>query len=203
MSDDHTEPPEEFALRVKSLETLLVDRGLISTEAVDAFVEYYESRVGPRNGAHVVARAWTDPNYRARLLDNATEAIAELGYGGLQGEDTVALENTPGVHNVIVCTLCSCYPWPILGLPPTWYKSFAYRARMVREPRAVLQEFGLSVSPRVEVRVYDSNAELRYFVLPERPPGTEDWSEAELAAIVTRDSMIGTGVVSPLRKAAP
>lgn len=203
MSDDHTEPPEEIALRVKSLETLLVERGIISTETVDAFVEYYESRVGPRNGAHVVARAWIDPDYRARLLDNATEAIAELGYGGLQGEDMVALANTPDVHNVVVCTLCSCYPWPILGLPPTWYKSFAYRARMVREPRAVLAEFGLGVSPDVEVRVYDSNAELRYFVLPERPAGTEGWSEAELAAIVTRDSMIGTGVVSPALKEAP
>ena len=202
MSDhDHTEPPESLALRVKSMETLLVERGLINPEAVETFVQYYENEVGPRNGAQVVAKAWTDPAYRERLLANATAAIKELGFGGLQGEDMVVLENTPEVHNVIVCTLCSCYPWPVLGLPPTWYKSFAYRSRIVREPRAVLREFGLEISDDVEVRVYDSNAELRYMVLPMRPEGTEGWSEEQLAEIITRDSMIGTGVVDKEVKA--
>jgi nitrile hydratase len=200
---DHTEPPDPLTLRVRSLETLLVERGLIKSEAVEAFIQYYENEVGPRNGAKVVAKAWVDADYRKRLLADGSAAIAELGYGGLQGEDMVVLENTLQVHNVVVCTLCSCYPWPVLGLPPTWYKSFAYRSRVVREPREVLREFGLDVSPDVEVRVYDSNAELRYLVLPLRPEGTDGWSEEDLAKIVTRDAMIGTGAVAaPAAQAA-
>ncbi|WP_417248677.1 nitrile hydratase subunit alpha [Celeribacter sp.] len=195
MSDDHTAPPEDLALRVKSLETLLTKRGMIKAEAVDAFIQYYETEVGPRNGAKVVAKAWTDPAFREALIEHPGEALSNLGFAGLQGEDTLVVENTPKVHNVVVCTLCSCYPWPLLGLPPTWYKSFAYRSRVVREPRDVLAEFGLDVPMDKEVRVYDSNAELRYFVLPERPAGTEGWSEEALEAIVTRDSMIGTAIV--------
>jgi nitrile hydratase len=197
MSDhDHTDPPSEPALRVKALESLLVEKGVIDPDAVTAFADYYETMVGPRNGAKVVARAWIDPDYRARLLADGTAAIAELGFGGLQGEEMVVLENTASVHNVVVCTLCSCYPWPTLGLPPTWYKSPAYRSRVVIEPRSVLSEFGLEIPDNVEVRVYDSNAEIRYLVLPLRPAGTEALSEEELASLVTRNSMIGTGVVS-------
>jgi nitrile hydratase len=191
---DHTEPPSDPALRTKALESLLVEKGIIDPDVVAAFADYYETKVGPRNGAKVVARAWVDPAYRERLLSNATAAIAELGFGGLQGEEMVVLENTADVHNVVVCTLCSCYPWPTLGLPPTWYKSYAYRSRVVIEPRKVLAEFGYQVPDDVEVRVYDSNAELRYLVLPRRPEGTEGWSEDQLAAIVTRNSMIGTGI---------
>lgn len=195
MSDhDHTEPPSEPALRVKALESLLVEKGIIDPDVVTAFADYYETKVGPRNGAKVVAHAWADPDFKARLLANATAAIAELGFGGLQGEEMVVLENTDTVHNVVVCTLCSCYPWPVLGLPPAWYKSYAYRSRVVIEPRKVLSEFGFDVPEDVEVRVYDSNAELRYLVLPQRPAGTEGWSEEQLAGIVTRNSMIGTGV---------
>ena len=184
------------ALRVKALESLLVEKGLVDPAALDAIVEYYEHKVGPRNGARVVARAWTDPAYKARLLTDATAAIAELGYSGRQGEHMVVVENTPTVHNMVVCTLCSCYPWPVLGLPPAWYKSAAYRSRSVIEPRAVLREFGLDLPEDIEVRVWDSTAEVRYLVLPERPAGTEAMTEEQLAALVTRDAMIGVAQVA-------
>jgi nitrile hydratase len=187
----HERPASQSELRARALEALLVERGLVSTDAIDAVVEYYENDVGPQNGARVIARAWVDPAYRERLLGNGTAAIAELGYGGVEGGHMMVVENTPGVHNVIVCTLCSCYPWPVLGLPPTWYKSDAYRARVVAEPRAVLSEFGLDLDPGVELRVWDSSAEVRYLVLPERPAGTDDLGEEQLAALVTRDAMIG------------
>jgi nitrile hydratase len=193
---DHSVVPSDPALRVKALESLLVEKGLVDPAALDAIVEYYEHKVGPRNGARVVARAWTDPAYKARLLADATAAIAELGYSGRQGEHMIVVENTPTVHNVIVCTLCSCYPWPVLGLPPVWYKSAAYRSRSVIEPRAVLREFGLEVPDAIEVRVWDSTAELRYLVLPERPAGTESLTEDQLATLVTRDSMIGVARVA-------
>ncbi len=187
----------EIAARMKALEALMIEKGIMTTEAVDRLAEIYENEVGPQLGAAVVAKAWTDPEFKARLLASATDACAELGIGGLQGEDMVAVENTDDVHNVIVCTLCSCYPWPVLGLPPNWYKQPAYRSRIVREPRTMLRdEFGHDVPESVEVRVWDSSAELRYMVLPQRPPGTEDKSEAELAELVTRDSMIG---VAPVR----
>jgi nitrile hydratase subunit alpha len=191
---DHHHPREksEVELRAEALEALLAEKGLVSTDAIDAVVDLYENDVGPQNGARVIARAWVDPEYKARLLADGTAGIAELGYGGAEGDTMVVVENTPSVHNVIVCTLCSCYPWPVLGLPPTWYKSAPYRARVVAEPRAVLREFGLELPPEVEVRVWDSTAEVRYLVLPERPQGTEDWSEEALAELVTRDSMIGT-----------
>jgi nitrile hydratase len=188
----HPRAKSELELRAEALEALLAEKGLVSTDAIDAVVELYENDVGPQNGARVIARAWVDPDYKARLLANGAEAIAELGYGGAEGDTLVVVENTPAVHNVIVCTLCSCYPWPVLGLPPTWYKSAPYRARVVAEPRAVLREFGLELGPEVEIRVWDSTAEVRYLVMPERPAGTEGWSEDELAALVTRDSMIGT-----------
>jgi nitrile hydratase len=193
---DHSVVPGDAALRVKALESLLVEKGLVDPAALDAIVDYYEHKVGPRNGARVVARAWTDPAYKARLLTDATAAVAELGYSGSQGEHMVVVENTPAVHNLVVCTLCSCYPWPVLGLPPAWYKSAAYRARSVIEPRAVMAEFGLELAENVEVRVWDSTAEVRYLVLPERPPGTETMAEDELAALVSRDSMIGTTKVA-------
>ena len=199
----HERPATESELRARALEALLVERGLVSPDAIDAVVEYYENDVGPQNGARVIARAWVDPAYRARLLGDGSSAIAELGYGGVEGGHMVVVENTPDVHNVIVCTLCSCYPWPVLGLPPTWYKSDAYRARVVAEPRHVLGEFGLELDPDVDVRVWDSSAEVRYLVLPERPPGTEGLSEEQLAALVTRDSMIGVArVESPAGAAA-
>jgi nitrile hydratase len=192
--DGHHHPREksEVELRAEALEALLAEKGLVSTDAIDAVVDLYENDVGPQNGARVVARAWVDPEYKARLLADGTAAIAELGFGGAEGDTMVVVENTPSVHNVIVCTLCSCYPWPVLGLPPTWYKSAPYRARVVAEPRAVLREFGVELSPDVEIRVWDSTAEVRYLVLPERPAGTEGLSEEELAELVTRDSMIGT-----------
>jgi nitrile hydratase len=193
--DHGQEQPSATALRVKALESLLVEKGLVDPVALDAIVDYYETKVGPRNGARVVARAWIDPAYKARLLEDATTAIAELGYSGSQGEHMVAVENTPAVHNVVVCTLCSCYPWPVLGLPPNWYKSHAYRSRAVIEPRAVLREFGLELPDSVEMRVWDSTAEIRYLVLPERPAGTENMSEERLAGLVTRDAMIGTARV--------
>jgi nitrile hydratase subunit alpha len=193
-SHSHTEPPSDPALRVKALESLLADKGLIDPAAVDALIDQYENRIGPRNGARVVARAWVDPAYKRRLLENATSAIAELGYSGAQGEDMLVVENTPSVHNVVVCTLCSCYPWPTLGLPPVWYKSAPYRSRAVIDPRGVLAEFGVHLADNVEIRVWDSNAELRYLVLPMRPPESEGLSEEALAALVTRDSMIGTGL---------
>jgi nitrile hydratase len=195
---DHTEVPSEPALRVKALESLLVEKGLVDPAALDVLVDTYEHRVGPRNGARVVARAWVDPAYKQRLLEDGTAAIAELGFSGGQGEKLTVVENTPSVHNVIVCTLCSCYPWPVLGLPPTWYKSAAYRSRTVIDPRGVLRELGLDIPEDVEVRVWDSTAASRYFVLPERPQGTEAMSEADLAALVTRDAMIGVArVASP------
>lgn len=194
--DDHTAPPSEMELRIKALETLLVEKGIVNTDAIDELIQTYEFRIGPKNGAKVVARAWIDPEYKKRLLENSTAAIAELGFSGVQGEDMTVVENTDWVHNVTVCTLCSCYPWPTLGLPPTWYKSAAYRSRIVLEPRAVLREFGLEVSAQKEVRVWDSNADLRYLVLPQRPLGTDDWTEEQLIELVTRDSMIGVGVTA-------
>jgi len=190
----HALLPSEPALRVQAIETLLVEKGLVDPAAVDAIVEAYANDIGPRNGAQVVARAWTDSDYRARLQDNATAAIAELGFSGMQGEHMVAVENTETVHNMVVCTLCSCYPWPVLGLPPAWYKSSAYRARAVREPRAVLDEFGLRIPDDVEVRVWDSTAEIRYLVIPQRPPATDGMDADALAELVTRDSMIGTAL---------
>jgi nitrile hydratase len=186
-------PDEEVAARVKALEALLIERGLLTTELVDRLAEMYEDKVGPQLGAKVVARAWSDPEFRQRLLEDTTAACRELGIGGMQGEDMVAVENTDTTHHMVVCTLCSCYPWPVLGLPPNWYKYPAYRARAVREPRAVLKEFGLDLPESVEIRVWDSSAELRYWVLPQRPEGTEGMSESELAELVTRDSMIGVG----------
>ena len=194
---DHTDSSHftEVELRVKALESLLVDKGAVDPAALDRLIDTYEHRIGPRNGARVVARAWSDAAYRRRLLEDATAAIAELGYSGAQGEHMVVVENTPRVHNLVVCTLCSCYPWPVLGLPPVWYKSNAYRARAVSEPRAVLRDFCLEVGDEVEVRVWDSTAEIRYLVLPERPPGTDSMSEAQLAELVTRDAMIGVAQV--------
>ena len=190
--DHGQEPPSDMALRVKALESLLVEKGLVDPAALDAIVDHFEHKVGPRNGARVVARAWSDPAYRERLLADATAAIAELGYTGGQGEHMVAVENTPGQHNLVVCTLCSCYPWPVLGLPPVWYKSAPYRSRAVIDPRGVLAEFGTELPADSEIRVWDSTAEVRYLVIPERPAGTEGLSEDELAALVTRDGMIGT-----------
>ncbi|MGH7805139.1 MAG: nitrile hydratase subunit alpha [Candidatus Binatia bacterium] len=187
----HAAPPTDVAARTRAIETLLVEKGLLASDAVDRIVELYEKDIGPLNGARVVARAWVDPEFRERLLADGTAAMRELGFGGLQGEHMVVVENTPDVHNLVVCTLCSCYPWPVLGLPPTWFKSSAYRARAVREPRSVMAEFGLELGPEVDVRVWDSSAEIRYFVLPERPAGTEGMSEEELAKLVTRDCMIG------------
>ncbi len=192
--DGYQAPPKAIALRVKALESLLVEKGLVDPAAIDAVVDTYEHKVGPRNGAKVVAKAWVDAEYKGRLLSDATAAIAELGYSGVQGEDMVVLENTPEVHNVTVCTLCSCYPWPTLGLPPAWYKAAPYRSRVVIDPRSVLAEFGLKIPRDKEIRVWDSTAELRYMVLPERPAGTEGMSEEALAELVTRDSMIGTGL---------
>jgi nitrile hydratase len=188
---------EEIAARVKALEAMLIEKGVMTTEAVDRLAEVYENEVGPQLGAKVVARAGVDSEFKARLLEDATAACAEMGVGGLQGEEMVVAENTDTVHNAIVCTLCSCYPWPVLGLPPNWYKAPAYRSRMVREPRKVLAEdFGLELPESVEIRIWDSSSELRYWVLPKRPEGTEGMSEADLAALVTRDSMIGVGAVT-------
>jgi nitrile hydratase len=195
-ASDHIATEMDAALRTKALEAILVEKGLISTDVIDEVVRQYEQDIGPMNGARVVARAWTDPDYKARLLEDGTAAIAEMGYLGRQGADMVVLENTPAVHNVVVCTLCSCYPWPVLGLPPNWYKSFAYRSRVVREPRAVLHEFGLDLSDEVEVRVWDSNSEVRYMVLPEQPAGTEALTEEDLIPLVTRDAMVGVAMVA-------
>jgi len=188
--------PSDPTVRVKSLESLLVEKGLVDRKALDSLIDTYEHKVGPRNGARVVARAWVDSAYKQRLLAKADAAIAELGYGGLQGEHMVAVENSSKVHNLVVCTLCSCYPWPVLGLPPNWYKSAPYRSRSVIDPRGVLREFGLDLSADVEVRVWDSTAELRYLVVPERPAGTDTLSEAQLARLVTRDSMVGVAKIS-------
>jgi nitrile hydratase subunit alpha len=190
----HVRSQEEIAARVKALESILIEKGIMTTAAIDRLVEIYENEVGPQLGAKVVARAWADPGFKQRLLADATKACADFGIGGLQGEDMVVVENTAGIHNVIVCTLCSCYPWPVLGLPPNWYKEPAYRSRIVKEPRKVLREdFGYELSDSVEVRVWDSSSEMRYWVLPVRPAGTDALSEAELAGLVTRDSMIGVG----------
>jgi nitrile hydratase subunit alpha len=204
MNKPHLGPPESSsALRVRALESILAEKGLIDSKALDALVDTYENKVGPRNGAKVVARAWTDPDYKKWLLTDATAAIKSLGFSGLQGEDMVVVENTPDVHHVVVCTLCSCYPWPTLGLPPVWYKSAPYRARVVSDPRSVLHEFGLDVPDTVEVRTLDTTAEIRYLVLPERPPGTENLTEDQLADLVTRDSMIGVSkVLAPTKKEA-
>jgi nitrile hydratase len=190
---DHQAVPSDPALRVKALETLLTEKGLIDPAALDAIVDTYENHVGPRNGARVVAKAWSDPAYLERLRADATAAIAELGYEGRQGEHMVIVENTDGVHNMVVCTLCSCYPWSVLGLPPVWYKSDAYRSRAVIDPRGVLADFGITMPDETEVRVWDSTAETRYLVIPQRPAGTDDLNEDALADLVTRDSMIGTG----------
>jgi nitrile hydratase len=197
MDHDHQELPSDPALRVMALESLLVEKGLVDPAALDALIDAYEHKVGPRNGARVVARAWVDPEYKKRLLADATAAIAELGYEGGQGAHIVVVENTTDCHNIVVCTLCSCYPWPVLGLPPVWYKSAPYRSRAVIDPRGVLCEFGLDLAESVEVSVWDSTSEMRYLVLPERPPGTEHMGEEELAALVTRDAMIGTAKVRP------
>ena len=183
--------PDPIAVRVEALESVLVERGLLDVKSIDTIIEHYEKDVGPLNGAKVVAKAWTDDGYRTRLLANGTKAVAELGYGGAEGADIRVLENTDDVHNVVVCTLCSCYPWPVLGLPPSWYKSDEYRSRMVAEPRAVLAEMGLDLPTDVRVRVWDSSAEARYMVLPQRPPGTDGWSAEQLVPLVTRDAMIG------------
>ncbi len=193
MNNVHTET--DAALRTKALESLLVEKGLLTTEIIDEVVQKYEQDVGPLNGTKVVARAWIDPDYKRRLLEDGTAAIAELGFGDAHGSKIVVLENTASVHHVVVCTLCSCYPWSVLGLPPNWYKSYAYRARVVREPRAVLREFDLELPDSIEIRVWDSNSDLRYMVLPERPAGTEDHSEDQLVALVTRDSMIGVAKI--------
>lgn len=196
---NHDPSNPSAAIRVKALEALLVEKGLVSTDAIDAIVERYEKDVGPMNGAKVVARAWTEPDFKKWLLEDGTAAIESMGFVGRQGAEMVVLENTPAVHNVVVCTLCSCYPWPVLGLPPNWYKSYAYRSRVVREPRAVLREFGLELPEAAEARVWDSNSEVRYMVLPQQPEGTQGMNADELAALVTRDSMIGvTKVESPL-----
>jgi nitrile hydratase len=195
MSRNHVTVPTGAALRVKALEAILEEKGLIDPAALDPIVDQYENKVGPRNGARVVAKAWTDSAFRKRLLDDATGAVAELGYGGPEGGYLVAVENTPKMHNLVVCTLCSCYPWPVLGLPPVWYKSFAYRSRAVRDPRGVLKEFGVEIPADAEIRVWDSSAEQRYIVIPMRPKGTERMSEAQLAELVTRDSMIGVAQV--------
>jgi nitrile hydratase len=192
----HQEVPSDVALRVKALESLLVEKGLISTADLDAVVDTYEHKIGPRNGARVVARAWSDPAYKQRLLTNGGAAILELGYGGAQGEYMVVIENSPKVHNLVVCTLCSCYPWPTLGLPPAWYKSSGYRSRAVLDPRGVLREFGLELPDDVEIRVWDSTSEVRYLVLPERPAGTDHMTEEQLAALVTRDSMVGVAKIT-------
>ena len=195
----HSHLPSDPELRVKSVETLLLNKGLIDSKTLDELIDTYENRIGPKNGAKVVAKAWVDLEYKKRLLNDATSAIRELSYQGRQGENMVVVENTPETHNVIVCTLCSCYPWPVLGIPPTWYKSDEYRSRTVREPRKVLLEFGLPLDPKVQIKVWDSTAEIRYLVLPMRPKGTENMNESELAELVTRNSMIGTGLPKEIK----
>ena len=190
----HSHLPSDPELRVKAIETLLLSKGLIDPNTLDELIDTYENNIGPQNGAKVVAKAWVDEDYKKRLLQDATSAIRELSYQGRQGENMVVVENTPETHNVVVCTLCSCYPWPVLGIPPTWYKSDEYRSRAVREPRKVLSEFGLNIDSKVQIKVWDSTAELRYLVLPVRPIGSENMSEVQLAKLVTRNSMIGTGL---------
>jgi nitrile hydratase len=196
----HSDVPSDPALRTKALESLLTEKGLVDPAAIDAWIEAYERRIGPHRGAQIIARAWVDPDFKARLLQHATDAITTFGFLGREGQTIVVVENTPTIHNLIVCTLCSCYPWALLGLPPRWYKAAPYRARAVIDPRGVLAEFGLVLGDEVEVRVWDSTAELRYLVLPERPAGTDDLSEAELAALVTREAMIGVAKVKAPRK---
>ena len=191
---NHSVLPEEPELKVKAIETLLIQKGLIDPDTLNELIDTYENKIGPKNGARVIAKAWVDNSYKERLLKNSTKAIEELSYTGRQGEHMVVVENTPETHNMVVCTLCSCYPWPVLGLPPSWYKSDEYRARAVREPRKVLKEFGLSLNDNIKIKVWDSTSEMRYLVLPMRPDGTEGFSEDELAKIVTRNSMIGTGL---------
>jgi nitrile hydratase subunit alpha len=191
---EHGAPLSEVELRVRALESLLVDKGLVEPAALDALIDTYETKVGPRNGAKIVARAWVDPAFRARLLEDGTSAVAEHGFVGRQSEKLVVVENTPSVHNMVVCTLCSCYPWEVLGLPPVWYKAAPYRSRAVKDPRGVLGDFGVELPADTEIRVWDSTAETRFLVLPMRPAGTEGWSEEKLATLVTRDSMIGTGL---------
>jgi nitrile hydratase subunit alpha len=191
---DHTEPPSEAELRVRALETILTEKGYVDPAALDLLIDTYETKVGPRNGARIIARAWADADFKSRLLTDATKAIAEFGFSGRQGEHIIAVENTPAVHNMVVCTLCSCYPWPVLGLPPVWYKSAPYRSRAVVDPRGVLRDFGVTLGEDVTIRVWDSTAEIRYLVMPQRPLGTDDWSEKRLTDLVTRDSMIGTGL---------
>jgi nitrile hydratase len=198
---EHGAPLSDLQLRVKALESLLIDKGLVDPAALDVLIDTYETRVGPRNGARVVARAWVDPEFKQRLLADGTSAIAEFGFVGRQTDKLVVLENTPRVHNLVVCTLCSCYPWAVLGLPPVWYKSSPYRSRAVLDPRGVLKEFGLTLPEDVEIRIWDSTAEVRYMVLPERPAGTESMGEDALGALVTRDAMIGTAKVSPPERA--
>ncbi len=200
-SDHHTEPPSDIELRVKSLESLLVEKGLVDPATLETLIDTYEHQVGPRNGAQVIAKAWTDPVYREWLLKDATAAIASLGYAGRQGEHLTVVENKTGVHNLVVCTLCSCYPWPVLGLPPTWYKSAPYRARAVADPRSVLKEFGTKLPNDTQIHVWDSTAEMRYLVLPERPAGTDGWSTKDLALLVSRNAMIGTENVRQPQKA--
>jgi nitrile hydratase len=190
---DHSEL-SETELRVRALERILTEKGYVDPAALDELVNNYENKIGPRNGARVIARAWKDPAFRARLMADATPAIAELGYTGRQGEHIVAVENTPHVHNMVVCTLCSCYPWPVLGLPPTWYKAAPYRSRAVKDPRGVLDDFGVALPSDTAIKVWDSTAEIRYLVVPMQPEGTEGWNEEQLAGLVTRDSMIGTGL---------
>ena len=192
---DHTEPPSDLALRVQALESLLVEKGLVDPAAIDVLIDTYETKVGPRNGARVVARAWCDPDFKQWRLTDATAAIASMEYPGRQGEHLKVVENTPTVHNLVVCTLCSCYPWPVLGLPPVWYKAAPYRSRAVSDPRGVLQEFGTELAEEIEIRVWDSTSEMRYLVLPERPEGTEGWSEDALVDLVTRNAMIGVETV--------
>lgn len=195
-SHDHADPPSDLELRVKALESLLVEKGLVDPAALDVLIDTYEHKVGPRNGAKVVAKAWSEPDYKAWLLEDATEAIASLDFTGRQGEHIMVVENTPLLHNVVVCTLCSCYPWPVLGLPPVWYKAAPYRSRVVTDPRGVLREFGTELPEDMEVRVWDSTAEMRYLVIPMRPDGTEGWTVGRLQALVTRNSMIGVEIAS-------
>ena len=200
--DHHGSSLSEMEIRVRALESLLLEKGYVDPRALDTIVEQYETKIGPHNGAKIVAKAWTDPEYKARLLTDSTAAIAELGFSGRQGEHMVAVENTSAVHNLVVCTLCSCYPWPVLGLPPVWYKSAPYRSRAVIDPRSVLVDFGVGLPPEREIKVWDSTSEVRYLVVPQRPEGTDGWSEDRLATLVTRDSMIGTGLARSPRETA-
>jgi len=204
MAHDHDHShPSETELRVRALETVLLEKGYIDPAAIDLVIQKYEQKIGPRNGARVVAKAWVDRDFKQKLLGEPAQTLAWLGYAGMQGEHTTVVENTPTLHNMVVCTLCSCYPWPLLGLPPVWYKSAPYRSRVVIDPRGVLRDFGVELPSDTEIRVWDSTAEMRYLVLPMRPAGTEDWSEEQLAALVTRDSMIGTGLPGLARETAP